>query len=313
MEIAQGHYDQAAHSLQTGFALARHVAQGPTLVNSLVAISICAMMNDRVNELCSRRDAPNLYWSLTALPRPMIDLRPAFELESSLIVNGQGLKSLRNLEVDRNDTEYWRTVIIHVTTELKSLQQYPDVSETPLFFVMMGTRLNDAKAAMARRGFTAEQVKEMPIEKILLLGSLQTTNELIDQFAKWIYLPYTEAHDGVTAAEHYLNTEGKKLEIIPIASRLMPAISTAMRAPARCDRDIALLRLTEALRMYAAGHKGKLPQSLDEIKEVPIPTNPVTGKPFPYEVHGDRATIVPVMPADWSKKEGIRLELQMVP
>jgi len=86
-----------------------------------------------------------------------------------------------------------------------------------------------------------------------------------------------------------------------------------MRAPARCDRDIALLRLTEALRMYAAGHKGKLPQSLDEIKEVPIPTNPVTGKPFPYEVHGDRATIVPVMPADWSKKEGIRLELQMVP
>ena len=234
-------------AFKPGFALARHIAKRPTLINDPVGIAICTMMSDRVNELCSRRDAPNLYWSLTALPRPMIDFRSAFESELHFIHDGRGLKSLRNLEIDRNDAEYWRRVMaVSANTEL-NLFMIQGNSQTALLFAMMGTRLADAKAAIARRGFTAEQIKEMPMEKILLLGSLQTTNELIDQTSKWISLPYADAHDGMAAAERYFATEGKKREIILIAGNdCMPALSSVLRAPARCDRQIALLRLIEA-------------------------------------------------------------------
>jgi hypothetical protein len=52
------------------------------------------------------------------------------------------------------------------------------------------------------------------------------------------------------------------------------------------------LRLIEAIRLYAYSHDGKLPGGLDDIKEVPIPSNPMTGKPFPYHLEGDTAVLL---------------------
>ena len=43
--------------------------------------------------------------------------------------------------------------------------------------------------------------------------------------------------------------------------------------------------------MYAAAHDGKLPATLDDIEEVPIPLNPMTGKPFPYHLEGKTAVL----------------------
>ena len=43
------------------------------------------------------------------------------------------------------------------------------------------------------------------------------------------------------------------------------------------------------MRLDAAAHDGKLPASLDEIKDVPLPVDPVNGQPFDYRVAGDRA------------------------
>jgi hypothetical protein len=49
------------------------------------------------------------------------------------------------------------------------------------------------------------------------------------------------------------------------------------------EQRIALLRHVEALRLYAAEHDGKLPDKLSDI-DVPLPDDPVTGKPFAYKV-----------------------------
>ena len=77
---------------------------------------------------------------------------------------------------------------------------------------------------------------------------------------------------------------------IPIA-RLLPPGGTdkVFSARTRIDRRLAALRCVEAVRLYAAAHDGKLPASLDEIKDVPLPLDPVNGKPFDYRVAGDRA------------------------
>ena len=54
---------------------------------------------------------------------------------------------------------------------------------------------------------------------------------------------------------------------------------------------IDVLRVFEALRLYAAGHDGKLPEALANVAEAPIPNDPVTGKAFEYEVKGAEATL----------------------
>jgi hypothetical protein len=51
--------------------------------------------------------------------------------------------------------------------------------------------------------------------------------------------------------------------------------------------------------MYAAAHDGKLPVSLADINEVPLPSDPVTGKSFEYQVQGDKAILVgPELPGE---------------
>lgn len=45
------------------------------------------------------------------------------------------------------------------------------------------------------------------------------------------------------------------------------------------------------LRSYAAANGGKLPERLEDVKETPVPANPVTGRPFEYRFDGDTATL----------------------
>ncbi len=59
-------------------------------------------------------------------------------------------------------------------------------------------------------------------------------------------------------------------------------------AVARLEQRIALLRNVEALRMHAAEHKSAFPAQLADVS-VPLPGDPVTGKPFLYELRGKTA------------------------
>jgi hypothetical protein len=67
-----------------------------------------------------------------------------------------------------------------------------------------------------------------------------------------------------------------------------PSVYRVHRIRWLLDQRIALLRHVEALRLYAAEHDGRLPAKLSEIA-VPLPDDPLTGKPFRYEVTGDTA------------------------
>ena len=79
---------------------------------------------------------------------------------------------------------------------------------------------------------------------------------------------------------------------------VIPALQAAMTSSLRIDRQVAVLRVMEALRLYAASHDGRFPESLDKIKEVPVPDDPATGEPFIYRaadsaaiLHGPRADL----------------------
>jgi hypothetical protein len=81
IEIAQGQYDKAIGTLQTGFAMAKHLGEGPTLLQGIVGVGISGRMCRPLEQFIQGANAPNLYWALGDLPKPFIDLTERAEFE----------------------------------------------------------------------------------------------------------------------------------------------------------------------------------------------------------------------------------------
>ena len=84
-EIRGGKFDQAVSTMQDNLALARHVANGPFIVSRLIGVTISSITLDRVQELLQQPGAPNLYWALASLPRPLIAFDGALVMERQLL------------------------------------------------------------------------------------------------------------------------------------------------------------------------------------------------------------------------------------
>jgi tetratricopeptide (TPR) repeat protein len=74
LEIARKQYDDAVATIRTGLAMARHIGEAPTVVQGLVGVATAAVMLRAVDDLAQTPDSANLYGTLAALPRPLIDL-----------------------------------------------------------------------------------------------------------------------------------------------------------------------------------------------------------------------------------------------
>ena len=171
----------------------------------------------------------------------------------------------------------------------------------------------DAKQRLIAAGQPAAEVEAMPVFEVIAIDALATYDELRDRTMCWFYFPYWQARPHLEAAESYLLTEGRKRETIPLASQLIPAMRNVSMAQARVDREVAFLRVIEAIRMYAAAHEGRLPQQLTDITDVPLPIDPMNGKQFEYSLSGDKA-LLSSTPSEgpFRKDLNVRFELQLV-
>ena len=89
--------------------------------------------------------------------------------------------------------------------------------------------------------------------------------------------------------------ERERPEIAPLLK--LSVTTRVLMVPGRIDREIAILRLVESLRIYGAKHNAHLPQSLADVVEIPVPPDPVTGKPFEYRLEGETAILsIPPLP-----------------
>ena len=123
----------------------------------------------------------------------------------------------------------------------------------------------------------------MPVCQVLLIAAVRQYEEIQDEMFKWIYLPYPEAVEGMKKADAKMKEMIQSgQEIMPLVSVFMPAISAAKNTEARTERNIAILRVFEAMRLYAAAHGGHMPEKLSDITKVPIPIDPIYGTAFIY-------------------------------
>ena len=307
LQIAEGQLDEAVHTLQTGYALARHAGEGQTLINALVGIAITSIMSKQVETFIEQPGAPNLYWALTNLPDPLVDMRPGIETEWAMI--NLSYPDLRNLDKKDYSPEQWRERLNKLTGAVLSFADgAPKIGSELITTALAMKGYPLAKQGLIEEGYKPEEVEAMPVPKVVLLYTMRTYEELRDEIFKWYAVPYPQALAGMEKAQADLR-DGLRREVIPFASILLPALQAAHRADARGRRTIAVLRVVEAVRLYGAAHEGNLPEKLSDITQVPVPNDPMTGNPFIYRRTGTTA----ILESPGGEQHGLRYELTFAP
>ncbi len=314
LEMRAGELEKAAYTLQTGLAMSRHIADGPTLVQGLVGTAIAGIMLGQCDDMIQLDGTPNLYWALTDLPRPFIDLRRAFQGEK--IMFEAMFPGIREALKDPGREPLSAERLFDRLMQLGDVQGQLNLGNRLSIAIAAARGYPQARRFLLDNGFSRERVEAMPVIQVALMHAVAHYDDQYDNMYKWTNLPYWQARGGLLKAENDLRLSKQKTEEaggIPLAETFMPAVQKVLEARARIDRRIAILRCVEALRLHAALHDGQLPASLSDIKEVPIPIDPVTGTDFQYKLGKGKAILVgPAPPGEAANTaNSIRYELTL--
>jgi hypothetical protein len=300
-EVAERRFDDALVTAKTLFALARHLGEHPTFIGELVGIAVASVALGPLEEMLGQPGCPNLYWALSELPRPLIGLGKGVQTHR-LLLTGEVPLLARTAPL----TEAQVTELIEQTGKLLKLiepryleplgkappaDKRPDLAPaTPQgrLKALLAKRAKDegylsaARKRLAEAGLPEERVKRFPAVQVVLLDEKLQYEVLRDEVLKEVSLPFWRMNPPTDAEL------GKKEEGL-LFGGLVPAVRGLRRGQARLEQRLALLRHVEALRLHAAAH-GKWPARLADVK-VPLPADPITGKPFAYEVKGRTAVL----------------------
>jgi hypothetical protein len=309
-DLSEGRLDNAGRTLQTGFALARYAGSGPSPIHALVGIAIASLMIGEVDEFIQQPDAPPLYWPLTALPRPFTDLRQP--LGAELARMGRSFPFLADASKS--------ALTAQAATEIlaKGLHEFDPQAGVQSALMGMGTVAGvypEAKRTLLAQGYDAKKVDAMTQAQVVA-GFLGTQFvQMRDDLLKWISLPYWQGYRGL---DELVKKYDQKTPPRNLGSALfglaLPSYLKVYAACARTDRLLAALRCAEAIRLHAATHEGKLPKTLSEIIELPLPIDPITGKGMDswYQLRNDGTGVflVPPPPTTPTPLLGRRYELK---
>jgi hypothetical protein len=282
-EIAGGRIGDAIRTAKTMFAMARHLGEHPTLIGELVGIAIASIAITPLEELLEQPNCPNLYWALTNLPDPFVTCKTALEgerltlweftreLDATAPMGADKIKKF----IDRLEKLIGGEL---VTKKEGGIRNY------------IANRTKDEKKLAAARerlvefGLATDIVKTFPPDQVILLDEARELKVRFDDVARLMAFSPSE-FEALTEKTGVL-----KREPALFADALLHAQSAVVRAQGRITQRFALLRHVEALRMFAAEHKGVWPSKLSDVS-VPLPDDPFTGKPFRYELVGSTAHV----------------------
>jgi hypothetical protein len=172
-----------------------------------------------------------------------------------------------------------------------------------------------AKSRLIAQGMDPARVEQMPVGQVIAIYSEQICDKISHEYEKLWYLPFSEMRSASAKVKAKLDAAhplsgGPDREVIPLMTLLLPALESVRDAQVRLEREIASLRVIEALRIYAAAHDHQLPAKLADITEVPIPPNPATGQPFVYRLENNTA-ILELPPSDGIRNQNRRYEISI--
>ena len=299
--LAEKRTEDAIDLLRMNYRLARDVAREPLIVSSLVGMAISTLGHIEVIELIAQPGSPNLYWALSELPRPLVDTRSAIRAEMSL-----GLRMfpfIRDAETEEHSPEEWARLLAKAFIDTSQVFSNSDTHVVPSLDMMTGSRLAvtgmslhaypSAKSRLIAGGRDAKQIEAMPVGQVIAIDALREYLRIADDLEKWNYIPYQVMRTWKYSDPLYAH--GLPAMITrgyghALAATVLPAISAARNSEQRLGLQTDGIRAVEAIRMHTAETQ-RLPSSLDEVTVVPVPDNPLTGKPFEYRLDGDTAVL----------------------
>jgi hypothetical protein len=305
LAIAERRYDDAVETMRISYRLARDFGSVPFIVSGLIGIAEASVTNGTVVELIAAPQSPNLYWALSELPDPLISMRDAARFELDFVP--RMFPVVHQAETTDRSPQEWNRQFAQLFRDLHKAGGGDGLFGTsPAFdsdvsagFVATAAALlgySHAKQSLIAAGLDGKRVEEMAVGQVMAIYTERTYKRFANDWEKLWYMPFWEMRQYVDTLEKQITGAkvaggGNEREVVPIVSLLLPAMEAARSAQGRLERDIAALRVIEALRIYAAAHDARLPASLDDIEQVPVPTNPATGKPFRYRLEGDTAIL----------------------
>jgi hypothetical protein len=314
IDLQDGRLDQAIYTLQTGFALARDVGNGDTLIDNLVGIAIEAIQLGQVEQMIQTPGSPNLYWALTDLPHPLIHVRGSVEYElNTLYRSFPKLRELHKKPLSQRALEDLMGEVLGALNKMAG-------EDVPVWIKELSTAAlvvksyPEARRYLLARGHSAREVDALPNLQVVALYQLGQYDEVRDDIMKWMSVPPSQGLAGLERVEKKVRgarREGGN----PIVGLLLPAIVKVAQAQVRTERQVAGLRCAEALRLYSATHDGKAPAAWADIKEVPLPADPITGMSFAawYQVQDGHAVLEVPPPPGMPASLGRRYELSSHP
>jgi hypothetical protein len=290
-----------------------------------------------VADFVSVPGGPNLYWALATLPDPFLDLRPVVLGESDLLPNTfPGLVEFEKGPV--SEARAWELI----QAMRKDLQMLTDAGaffeefrgrsdsgldsvfgtilafafrDPPTEFESAVRRYADDFAAIARadsgrkwlRSRGVKDTDKMPPLQAAYLASWLRYRTRYDELTASMLLPTPQAVAQTSLAAAATKVEAAQARNDPIARTLLtfaPAMEKTLAAHVRLRRQLAALRAVEALRAHLAVSGGQFPKSWTEVTVVPVPDDPLTGKPFEYMLAYGKATITAPPPVGENPHKG---------
>jgi hypothetical protein len=315
LNISRGDFADARQALQSGLSMSQQLTSEPILVQNLVSSGIAQFMLTNGVEPWIGGGGPNLYWSLSSLPSPLIDLSSIAQTERALLpwTDARFAQALNGTL----PAEQWRATLIEMMrvgrTALPATNEQSPPDELSAFYERTKqTIYPKARQQLQLKGLSSKQIDGVPVDQAVgafMVAEYQTRSD--DAWKAWS-LPYRKSvpilDQNWRELKQGTNDGNALLSFIPNLSKTRATF-------ARLEQHIAVLRVIEALRDYAARYGGLLPKSLDQVVDLPLPNDPVTDQAFNYHLDGQNdgktATIEPAPLSAFSQQ--VKYELTIAP
>jgi hypothetical protein len=288
--IRSGQLDAAVGTLRDGLALAKHVAAAPFLVNQLIGVATADVMLFEIDGFVQQPGAPNLYWALAELPRPLFTLRAGLASESRTFTWRFPELAIPNATHDwpklAEEMRRWAIEVVKMEGDDQTSAALIALDRPPSAERFEAARMELPKMT----SFSTEDVAKMSDAEVAVRHTMALHREISDTWRKWMYLPYPQSIAKFPELADKLRDDARRRELFPLASILSPIRGNVLMSQMKIDRQVARLQAIEALRMHAAA-TGAFPTRLDEVTGVPVPLDPATGGPFAYKLEGEFATL----------------------
>ncbi|TWT59098.1 hypothetical protein KOR42_24870 [Thalassoglobus neptunius] len=308
VEVQGGEFDRAIETMQTAMRLGTDVAKPETFINDLIGIALQRMTLTQVERWIAHPDSPNLYWALAQLPRPMIEIRSALEMEMTL--PQRFFPWLADPLAEERTPEQWNELMmttiedgVGIGIQFPGLGNQPTREEVELAYQQFAVRnYAKAKGELTEFGWTEDDVEQMPVGQVLALREFTVYQNYTQTLAANAFLPFPESQSRADDLYQALSGVGRE----SVVGMLLPAVQQVYIAQQRLETYRNLYMVVEAIRMHLSLNDGQLPSSLDEITVVPAPNDPFTEEPFQYTLK-EGVAVIDVRFPGWHNRYEIRV------